>query len=87
MSPIILSEINNLEDMFVVPREKLKQITEHFVKELEKGTISHCSRNDRGGELTTNGNRSHSRRWEYRKSARHGAFRRRMNTNALFLSP
>lgn len=30
-------EIQKLEQMFTVPTEKLKQITNHFVKELEKG--------------------------------------------------
>ncbi|KAL1970267.1 hypothetical protein VTN77DRAFT_5427 [Rasamsonia byssochlamydoides] len=35
--PEILSKVNELENMFIIPREKLKQITEHFVKELEKG--------------------------------------------------
>lgn len=30
-------QIKRLEDMFTVPAEKLKQITDHFVKELTKG--------------------------------------------------
>lgn len=30
-------EIKALEEQFVVPKEKLKAITDHFVKELEKG--------------------------------------------------
>ncbi len=34
----LLQEIKRLEDLFTVPKEKLKSITEHFVKELEKGT-------------------------------------------------
>ncbi|KAJ9142205.1 Phosphotransferase [Pleurostoma richardsiae] len=33
----LLQEIKQLEEIFTVPREKLKQITDHFVKELEKG--------------------------------------------------
>lgn len=30
-------EIKRLEDMFTVPKAKLKQITDHFVSELTKG--------------------------------------------------
>jgi hexokinase len=30
-------QIDKLEEMFVVPTSKLKEITDHFVKELEKG--------------------------------------------------
>ncbi|CAD6504221.1 BgTH12-05955 [Blumeria graminis f. sp. triticale] len=33
----LLNEIRRLEDQFTVPKEKLKAITSHFVKELEKG--------------------------------------------------
>lgn len=33
----LLAEIKRLEDMFTVPKDKLKLITDHFVKELEKG--------------------------------------------------
>lgn len=33
----LLDQINRLEDLFIVPAEKLKEITNHFVKELEKG--------------------------------------------------
>lgn len=33
----LLDQINRLEDLFVVPTEKLKDVTNHFVKELEKG--------------------------------------------------
>ena len=32
-------QIQRLEEMFTVPPEKLKAITEHFVHELEKGTL------------------------------------------------
>lgn len=32
-------EIKALEDQFLVPKEKLKAITDHFVKELEKGML------------------------------------------------
>lgn len=34
------AEIKVLEEQLTVPKEKLKQITDHFVKELEKGTFS-----------------------------------------------
>lgn len=30
-------QIDKLEDMFVVPTDKLKKISDHFVGELEKG--------------------------------------------------
>jgi hypothetical protein len=33
----LLQEIKRLEEMFMVPAEKLKSITTHFVSELEKG--------------------------------------------------
>lgn len=33
----LLQEIKRLEEMFIVPTEKLKSITAHFVSELEKG--------------------------------------------------
>jgi hexokinase len=33
----LLQEIKRLEEMFIVPKEKLKEITSHFVSELEKG--------------------------------------------------
>ncbi|CZT05334.1 probable hexokinase [Rhynchosporium agropyri] len=33
----LLQEIERLERLFTVPKEKLKEITSHFVKELEKG--------------------------------------------------
>jgi hexokinase len=31
------TQIDKLEELFVVPKEKLKEISNHFVKELEKG--------------------------------------------------
>jgi hexokinase len=37
LSRDLLQEIKKLEDMFTVPKEKLKAITSHFVSELEKG--------------------------------------------------
>lgn len=37
LSRDLLEEIKKLEDMFTVPKEKLKAITSHFVSELEKG--------------------------------------------------
>jgi hexokinase len=33
----LLQEIKKLEEHFTVPKEKLKEITAHFVNELEKG--------------------------------------------------
>lgn len=33
----LLQQIKELEDLFVVDQTKLKQIVDHFVKELEKG--------------------------------------------------
>jgi len=33
----LLQQIQKLEEMFTVPAEKLKAITDHFVKELTKG--------------------------------------------------
>ncbi|KAF2257696.1 hexokinase [Lojkania enalia] len=33
----LLDQINRLEELFTVPADKLKQISDHFVKELEKG--------------------------------------------------
>ena len=33
----LLQEIKRLEDLFTVDGAKLKEITNHFVKELEKG--------------------------------------------------
>lgn len=33
----LLAEIKKLEQMFTVPPQKLKEITDHFIKELEKG--------------------------------------------------
>jgi hexokinase len=35
----LLQEIKKLEEMFTVPAEKLKEITKHFISELEKGDI------------------------------------------------
>jgi hexokinase len=33
----LLDQINRLEDLFIVPTEKLKEVTDQFVKELKKG--------------------------------------------------
>ena len=33
----LLDQINRLEDLFIVPTEKLKEVTNQFVKELVKG--------------------------------------------------
>lgn len=35
----LLQQIERLEELFVVPKEKLISISDHFVKELEKGII------------------------------------------------
>jgi hexokinase len=37
LSRDLLEEVKRLEEMFTVPKEKLKAITTHFVSELEKG--------------------------------------------------
>lgn len=34
----LLQEIKRLEEMFTVDKTKLKEITEHFISELDKGT-------------------------------------------------
>lgn len=36
----LLDQINELERMFTVDREKLKQITNHFVSELRRGKLT-----------------------------------------------
>ena len=33
----LLDQINRLEELFTVPTDKLKAITEHFINELAKG--------------------------------------------------
>jgi hexokinase len=33
----LLDQIKRLEELFTVPKEKLKEITDHFVTELAKG--------------------------------------------------
>lgn len=40
MPKSLAAEIKALEEQLTVPKEKLKAITDHFVKELEKGTSS-----------------------------------------------
>lgn len=35
----LLAEIKRLEELFTVPKEKLKEITDHFIKELDKGKL------------------------------------------------
>jgi hexokinase len=43
-----LEQIKQLEDVFTVDAAKLKQIVNHFVKELEKGEAeSHCAIGDK----------------------------------------
>lgn len=36
----LMQEIKRLEEMFTVPKEKLKEITDHFVSELIRGNAS-----------------------------------------------
>lgn len=39
----LLQQIKELEEIFTVDQAKLKEITNHFVKELEKGLyVVHC---------------------------------------------
>lgn len=40
MPKSLAAEIKALEEQLTVPKEKLKAITDHFVKELEKGTCN-----------------------------------------------
>ena len=35
----LLQEIQKLEQLFTVPTEKLKEITDHFIHELDKGKL------------------------------------------------
>ena len=42
----LLEEIKELERLFTVDQAKLKQITERFVKELEKGTAMLSTRRE-----------------------------------------
>lgn len=37
----LLEQIKELERLFTVDQQKLKEITEHFVKELTKGKLSY----------------------------------------------
>ncbi len=39
----LLQQIKRLEELFTVDTKKLKEVTEHFVKELEKGEFSSSS--------------------------------------------
>ena len=41
-------QIEKLEEIFVVPTKKLKEITDHFVKELKKGL------SEEGGTIVSN---------------------------------
>lgn len=36
----LVGSIDKLREQFTVPKEKLKEITAHFVKELEKGKLT-----------------------------------------------
>lgn len=33
----LLAQMNKLEEIFTIPTKKIKEITDHFVKELTKG--------------------------------------------------
>jgi hexokinase len=39
----LLEQIAHLETLFTVDQQQLKAITEHFVKELEKGVLYLCN--------------------------------------------
>ena len=39
----LLAQIKYLEDIFTVDKVKLKEVTDHFVKELDKGAVSSSS--------------------------------------------
>lgn len=36
----LLAEVKKLEEQFTVPTEKLKQISAHFITELDKGKLT-----------------------------------------------
>ena len=36
----LLEQIKELERLFIIDQSKLKEVTNHFVKELEKGSFS-----------------------------------------------
>ena len=36
----LLDQVRRLEELFTVPTKKLKEITDHFVSELAKGTYA-----------------------------------------------
>lgn len=38
----LLEQIKELEEIFIVDQKKLKEVTDHFVKELDKGMSSPC---------------------------------------------
>ena len=57
----LLEQIKYLEKIFTVDQAKLKEVTEHFVKELEKGKYSVLPRSDR--ILTPT--RTQRRRWQH----------------------
>ena len=44
----LLEQIKYLEKLFIVDQAKLKEVTSHFVKELEKGksSVSYCVSDD-----------------------------------------
>lgn len=42
MPEVLLAQIKKLEELFTVGKEKLQQITDHFVSELAKGRTPPC---------------------------------------------
>lgn len=57
----LLGQIKRLEELFTVPQDKLKEITDHFVGELKQGKVSsQCA-----GGLTDSIGRSDKGGWRY----------------------
>lgn len=57
----LLQHIQKFEETFTVDTAKLKEIVNHFVKELEKGTCQSCTRRFHFKALTTTTQASPSR--------------------------
>ena len=38
----LLEQVKELEELFLVDQKRLKEVTDHFVKELEKGMSCPC---------------------------------------------
>ena len=52
----LLEQIKELEELFMVDQAKLKQIVDHFVKELEKGLSVEGGDIVRSGHSSASGN-------------------------------